>query len=1027
MQGAFLSRLQILSLPTFYTGTHDDLRVVNADIERFGVLPSLFPRSHTARPFAVGALGSALYYRYLISRQEDDLRALIPLFTEALLLPLGPEAARVFPTVKTFYELACSLAFRFQLYGDPQDLEQAATYYRHTLTLPPGAVDLLEVLRNLTMLLANKVPMGAEIQSDLAEEVVRILQILAIRDPSSSHIGPIAQNIGLILWSRISQSDQGVERERVLRLFAKVEELCLPERSPEFYVSQGIAFLLSFYQTGLYDHCEQAIVRFNKALTQLAPEHPLRPLTRMGIATVLHHRFTHDKQLESLEEAIRHSRAVLTDCPPGHPVRPACLALLSGSLRWRYAFFGNEESLKEADAFVDGALSEEIPEPLRVVVADTIEELNTFIGGFQRDNSVEGSEEEVQAQLERLERIPAGHSSQLGALCSLAQACGAKFERTGKLADLDEEINYHSIALAASPPDNFVRRISLVSLGKAFQKRYFLDITEMRYLDHSITCCRDALKLCPPGQMSRFEPLQTLSMSLNIRYSALLRPADLDESMELFRSAFEEEYAHPHARCEIASQWAACARICQHPSTVLAYEKAISLMHASLAIGPTLEVQHRLLRHRWGPLSAVPLDCASYYIEMGSLERAVEILERGRALLWSEMRSLRTPIDQLCASGHATLAEQFVVVSEQPENITTSTQVPGRGVEARGAATLDDHHSHSRPDVFGQMMENVHMLEHFLTRAAELKQLLLETRTKFSPGSIDYERALRFVLHELYELVGRPVIEKLRELGISEQSRVWWCPTSIFCSLPLHAAGPIESEDGVERYFSDSYVSSYTPSLSALIESRKGIVDIPNPPSLLIVGQPNPSLPGVRGEIQAIQRRASTARSLIGAKATRARVMKHLPKHEMVHFACHATLNPERPFETGFVLHDKERLTLLDIVRSQLSSAECAFLSVCHAAEWTDSHTPDEALHLTAAMQYCGFRSVVGTLWAMADMDGRDLAGQFYGFMFGEDAEEQGMGIGERSARALGDAVRRLRMKEGITLERWVNFVHYGG
>ncbi|KAH9952649.1 hypothetical protein BC827DRAFT_1253376 [Russula dissimulans] len=81
-------------------------------------------------------------------------------------------------------------------------------------------------------------------------------------------------------------------------------------------------------------------------------------------------------------------------------------------------------------------------------------------------------------------------------------------------------------------------------------------------------------------------------------------------------------------------------------------------------------------------------------------------------------------------------------------------------------------------------------------------------------------------------------------------------------------------------------------------------------------------------------------------------------------------------------------------------------------------------------MQYCGFRSVVGTLWAMADMDVRDLTENVYGLMFGKELEErQGvrMGIGERSARALGDGVRRLRMKKGITLERWVNFVHYRG
>lgn len=53
---------------------------------------------------------------------------------------------------------------------------------------------------------------------------------------------------------------------------------------------------------------------------------------------------------------------------------------------------------------------------------------------------------------------------------------------------------------------------------------------------------------------------------------------------------------------------------------------------------------------------------------------------------------------------------------------------------------------------------------------------------------------------------------------------------------------------------------------------------------------------------------------------------------------------------------------MLDVARSRLSIAEFTMLSVCHAAGWTDAHTPDEVLHLTTAVQYCGFRSVVGTL-----------------------------------------------------------------
>jgi hypothetical protein len=35
--------------------------------------------------------------------------------------------------------------------------------------------------------------------------------------------------------------------------------------------------------------------------------------------------------------------------------------------------------------------------------------------------------------------------------------------------------------------------------------------------------------------------------------------------------------------------------------------------------------------------------------------------------------------------------------------------------------------------------------------------------------------------------------------------------------------------------------------------------------------------------------------------------------------------------------------------------------------------TPDEVVHLASAMQFCGFRSVVGTLWAMEDVYGCDV------------------------------------------------------
>ena len=125
--------------------------------------------------------------------------------------------------------------------------------------------------------------------------------------------------------------------------------------------------------------------------------------------------------------------------------------------------------------------------------------------------------------------------------------------------------------------------------------------------------------------------------------------------------------------------------------------------------------------------------------------------------------------------------------------------------------------------------------------------------------------------------------------------------------------------------------------------------------------------------------------------------------------------------DASFKLHRGSRLTLLDIIRSRLPDAEFAFLSCCHAAEITEDSVADEVLHLTAAMQYCRFSSVVGTMWAMADVDGQDQAKNFYKSLFSD--QDSGVPYHERSAEALRDATQKLRVKRGVNLERWVNFV----
>jgi CHAT domain-containing protein len=311
----------------------------------------------------------------------------------------------------------------------------------------------------------------------------------------------------------------------------------------------------------------------------------------------------------------------------------------------------------------------------------------------------------------------------------------------------------------------------------------------------------------------------------------------------------------------------------------------------------------------------------------------------------------------------------------------------------------------------------------FYDRAIGLRDQLLAAR-KDGLDSKEYNDALSSVLRILHDIVGRPVIQRLCKLNVPEQSRVWWCPTSVFCSLPLHAMGPIRSNGHVELYFSDIYIPSYTPTLSALVEARRPGTGMFDKPAILLVVRPDAKMPNALQEMRVIQAITPSVTILLRETAKPTTALEHLGNHRFAHFSCHGKLEKGKPFEASFKLYKGARLTLLDFVRSQLRTAEFAFLSACHTAELTEESIADEGLHLTAAVQYCRFRSVVGTMWEMADIDGPGLAGNFYRSVFSDRRPE--LPYYERTAEALRDAVRNLRRKRNITLERWVNFVHYG-
>jgi CHAT domain-containing protein len=83
---------------------------------------------------------------------------------------------------------------------------------------------------------------------------------------------------------------------------------------------------------------------------------------------------------------------------------------------------------------------------------------------------------------------------------------------------------------------------------------------------------------------------------------------------------------------------------------------------------------------------------------------------------------------------------------------------------------------------------------------------------------------------------------------------------------------------------------------------------------------------------------------------------------QILHLACHGIQDSE-PLKSALQLQDG-RLTIEDIMRLDLPHAVLAYLSACQTAKG-DRKVPDQAVHLAASMLFCGFRSVVGTMWCV--------------------------------------------------------------
>ncbi|KAH9966299.1 hypothetical protein BJV74DRAFT_799543 [Russula compacta] len=236
-------------------------------------------------------------------------------------------------------------------------------------------------------------------------------------------------------------------------------------------------------------------------------------------------------------------------------------------------------------------------------------------------------------------------------LADLEKKCFAEFGvRSGRREDNAEDVDDSHLAASPRMAKSNCVEFPLPMPEKGNQRRHInllrsiLDIRDLTNIEKAIEYCR----LCLTS------PHSQLPLTLQLFKDGM----DREEIMELFAIAVTDTRTPVPHRFPTSCLWMLAARNSRHPSTLDAYENAISLMQESLSFAPTLEIQHFRLVAMRDQYEKLPLNYAFYLFQTGQLEQAIETLERRRGLLWSGMRGLRTSINQLRAA-NLPLAEKF--------------------------------------------------------------------------------------------------------------------------------------------------------------------------------------------------------------------------------------------------------------------------------------------------------------------------------------------------------------------------------
>jgi hypothetical protein len=274
---------------------------------------------------------------------------------------------------------------------------------------------------------------------------------------------------------------------------------------------------------------------------------------------------------------------------------------------------------------------------------------------------------------------PPGHPGRSMALGGLALYLHTRFEQMGREEDFDEVIILHREALALQG-NHSDRSTHLAYLGHSLYT-HFEQTGREEDLDQAMNFLLESRNSVSPLSPMHGQCQSTLAdIYLQYHDHNPSKISFLSKAFDVFASCTSHPTSSLKTCFLCALRWAREARKRGHNSTRSAYSACLELLnHISIQF-PSLESQHKSFLSSRGFPKSLASDAASYAIDLGDLEAAVEMLELGRGILWQKMKGYRQPLLQL-HEVRPDLAEAFQNLGTRLETHAVASKSPDSEAE----------------------------------------------------------------------------------------------------------------------------------------------------------------------------------------------------------------------------------------------------------------------------------------------------------------------------------------------------------